>query len=59
MEDEPIRLQQWNMMRDFTFIDDIVSIIRLLDKPPTPDKNFKKITQIHYGVSHKILIWQF
>lgn len=39
---EPIKVfNNGQMMRDFTYIDDIIeSLIRLLDKPATPDKNF-------------------
>jgi len=58
IEDKPIKIfNKGNMMRDFTFIDDIVeSIIRLLDKPPVPDKDFKKENPnpASSWVSHKI-----
>lgn len=42
LEDRPIQVfNHGNMMRDFTYIDDIVEgVIQVLDKPATPDKDF-------------------
>lgn len=42
LEDKPIDVfNHGNMMRDFTFIDDIVEgVIRVLDKPSVPDLDF-------------------
>lgn len=42
LEDKPIDVfNHGNMIRDFTFIDDIVEgVIRTLDKPSVPDPNF-------------------
>ena len=42
LNDEPIKVfNHGKMTRDFTFIDDIVeSIMRIIKKPPTPDKSF-------------------
>lgn len=42
LEDKPIDVfNHGNMVRDFTFIDDIVEgVIRVLDKPSTPDPDF-------------------
>ena len=42
LEGEPIKVfNHGEMTRDFTYIDDIVeSIMRLLNKPPIPDKSF-------------------
>lgn len=46
LEGRPIDLfNSGNMMRDFTYIDDIVEgIIRVLDKPATPDPNFAPLS---------------
>ncbi len=43
---EPIQIfNQGQMVRDFTYIDDIIeSLIRVLDKPATPDQNFNPKT---------------
>ena len=42
IENKPIHVfNNGNMMRDFTYIDDIIeSIFRLLEKPPTSDPSF-------------------
>ena len=39
---EPIKVfNDGNMIRDFTYVDDIIeSLIRILDKPATPDPSF-------------------
>lgn len=42
LNDKPIKVfNHGNMMRDFTYIDDIVeSVLQVLDKPATPDNNY-------------------
>ena len=42
IENSPIKIfNNGNMIRDFTFIDDVIeSLIRILNKPPTKDKMF-------------------
>jgi UDP-glucuronate 4-epimerase len=42
LHDRPIKVFNYgNMMRDFTYIDDIVEgVVRVLDKPATPDAQF-------------------
>ena len=44
IEKKPIRIfNNGDMQRDFTYIDDVIeSILRLIKKPATPNKNFKK-----------------
>ena len=46
LEDKPINIfNHGKMVRDFTYIDDIVeSIIQLLSKPATPDDNFRTMS---------------
>ena len=41
---KPIRIfNHGNMFRDFTFIDDVIdALLRLIDKPATPNLKFKK-----------------
>ncbi len=48
LENSPIKVfNHGKMIRDFTYIDDIVeSLIRLIKKPATPDKDFKKTEPI-------------
>ena len=45
IEDNPIEVfNQGNMVRDFTFIDDIIeSLVRVVNKPPTIDTDFNKL----------------
>ncbi len=42
LNDSPIQVfNHGDMMRDFTYIDDIADgVLQILDKPPTPDNNF-------------------
>ncbi|WP_320675178.1 NAD-dependent epimerase [Prochlorococcus sp. MIT 1341] len=46
LKGEPIKVfNEGNMIRDFTFIDDIIeSVIRLIEKPAIPDKSFDPIS---------------
>jgi len=45
LEDQPIELyNEGRMIRDFTYVDDVVeAVIRLLDKPATPDAHFDRL----------------
>ncbi|MDB5954461.1 NAD-dependent epimerase [Ramlibacter sp.] len=45
LEDQPIELyNEGQMVRDFTFVDDVVeAIVRLLDKPATPAPQFDRL----------------
>ena len=44
LKEEPIKIfNQGDMVRDFTYIDDVIeSLVRLLDKPPTGKNNFDR-----------------
>ncbi len=44
LEGQPIKVfNNGEMMRDFTYIDDIIeSLVRLLDKPPVPNQHFDR-----------------
>ena len=56
IEDNPIKVfNQGNMIRDFTYIDDIIeSVFRVLNKPPKVILYLIRAIRIHRQVGHLI-----
>ena len=56
LERKPIQIfNNGQMIRDFTYIDDIIeSIVRLLDRPASPDEEFNTLILDHPPAGHPI-----